>query len=80
MINADVCLDPDARSNYGIFAQHVMDEHINARLVCVPHPFSPHTCGRPGGGPACQAASCPPWLRRVVQIEHHDELRAVQLL
>lgn len=40
MINANVWLDPGLCSNYGIFAQHVMDEHINARLVCVPHPFS----------------------------------------
>lgn len=39
-MNGNVCLDPNAHSNYGIFAQHVMDEHITVRLVGVPHPFS----------------------------------------
>lgn len=40
MINADVCLDPDACSNYGGFAQHVMDEHIMAHLVGAPRLLS----------------------------------------
>lgn len=39
MINANVCLDPNACGNYGILAQHVMDERITARLVGVPHLF-----------------------------------------
>lgn len=37
MINANVCLDPNAGSNYGMPAQHIMDEHITAHLVGAPH-------------------------------------------
>lgn len=36
MINANVCLDPNAGSNYGMPAQHIMDEHITAHLVGAP--------------------------------------------
>lgn len=36
MINANVCLDLNAGSNYGMSAQHIMDEHITAGLVGAP--------------------------------------------
>lgn len=92
MINANVCLDPNACSNYGRFAQHVMDEHITARLVGAPHPFScrpwrVHTWREPW--PRClgSASEDKPgissqraaWLRVVVEIEHDNESRALQL-
>lgn len=35
MINANVCLDPDVCSNYGIFAQYVMNEqHYCSSCLC----------------------------------------------
>lgn len=59
MISANVCLDPNARSNYGTLAQHVMDEHIISHVVGVPQlfpcrPWCVHTWRK--------TLIAPPWL------------------
>lgn len=83
MINANVCLGLNAGSNYGMLAQHVMDEHITARLVGVPHlfprrPWRVHTWRKTW--PRCfgSASEDKPGLSRSISSQQATWLRSVE--